>query len=41
MSIDSSTVADVEKGISLVQGAVIAVTALVSFVIGLFSRRKK
>lgn len=41
MSIDSSTVADVEKGINLVQGAVYAVTALVSFVIGLFARRKK
>lgn len=39
--IDSTAVADVEKGINLVQAAVVAVSSLVSFIIGFFARRKK
>jgi len=39
--IDSTTVEVVEKGISLGQAAFFAVSSLVSFLIGLFVKRKK
>lgn len=39
--IDSTVVQNVEKGINLVQAAVVAVSSLVSFIIGFIVRRKK
>lgn len=39
--IDSTGLSDVKEGINLAQAAFVAVSSLISFVIGFFARRKK
>lgn len=39
--IDSTGISDVKEGISLAQAAFVAVSTLISFVLGLIARRKK
>jgi hypothetical protein len=39
--IDSTGVSDVKEGINLAQAAFVAVSTLVSFILGLIARRKK
>lgn len=39
--IDSTGISDVKEGINLAQAAFVAVSTLISFVLGLIARRKK
>lgn len=39
--IDSTGVSDVKEGINLAQAAFVAVSTLISFILGLIARRKK